>query len=166
MTTFYPLWAGIASREQAAQVMHNLPKFEKPGGLETSTNESGSQWDAPFGWAPLEFIADQAMRRYGFSQDADRIATKFLSLVLDEYRKHGTIVEKYDVVRRQSDISANLQFGYHSNEVGFGWTNAVFTALYDELPAADQRKLLNRGASAGIPNSEGQSNAVTLTSTR
>ena len=141
LTTFYPLWAGIASREQAAQVMRNLRKFEKPGGLETSTNESGSQWDAPFGWAPLELIADQAMRRYGYDQDADRTSKEFLTLVLDEYRKHGTIVEKYDVVRRSSDL--DLRFGYRSNEVGFGWTNAAFTALYDELSPAEQKRLLN-----------------------
>jgi alpha,alpha-trehalase len=143
LTTFYPLWAGIATREQAAQIMRNLSRFEKPGGLETSTEESGGQWDAPFGWAPLEFIADQGMRRYGYRQEADRTATEFVSLVLDEYRKHGTIVEKYDVIQRTSDLDANLRFGYRSNEVGFGWTNAVFTALYDELAPAEQQKLLN-----------------------
>ena len=36
-TTFYPLWAGIASPEQAARVVKNLPLFEAPGGLLTST---------------------------------------------------------------------------------------------------------------------------------
>ena len=54
LTTFYPLWAGIASQEQAARLKANLPLFEQPGGLQTSTNPSGNQWDAPYGWAPLE----------------------------------------------------------------------------------------------------------------
>ena len=147
LTTFYPLWARIASREQAARVVGNLSKFEQPGGLQTSTYPSGGQWDAPFGWGPLVFIADQALRRYGYRADADRTAMKFLSLVLQEFQKNGTIVEKYDVVRRATDLGANIRFGYHSNEVGFGWTNAAFTALYDELPPGEKQKLLK--ASAG-----------------
>ena len=143
LTTFYPLWAGIASREQAAQVVRNLPKFERPGGLQTSTYESGSQWDAPFGWAPLELIAVQALRRYGYREDADRISIEFLSLVLGDFLTHGTIVEKYDVVRRSSDLSGDIHFGYSSNEVGFGWTNAAFTVLLDDLTPAERHKLLD-----------------------
>jgi len=55
-TTFYPLWAGIASAEQAARIEKNLGRFEAPGGLLTSTKTTGNQWDAPFGWAPLQLI--------------------------------------------------------------------------------------------------------------
>jgi alpha,alpha-trehalase len=141
-TTFFPLWAGIASREQAAAVARNLPLFEKPGGLQTSTNASGNQWDAPFAWAPLQFVAVEGLRRYGYHTEADRISREFLSMVLDQYSERGIIVEKYDAVRRSIDVSREVQFGYSSNEAGFGWTNAVFTALYDALPASQQRELL------------------------
>ncbi|HUE02554.1 MAG TPA: trehalase family glycosidase [Bryobacteraceae bacterium] len=140
LTTFYPLWVGLASQAQAAAVEKNLPKFERPGGLTTSTYESGNQWDLPFGWAPLEMIAVEGLRRYGFNADADRISEEFLSLVRDEYRKVGFIVEKYDVVRRSVD-SGSIRFGYQSNQAGFGWTNAVYTRLLDELPAAKQLAL-------------------------
>ncbi len=95
-TTFYPLWAGIASKAQAARVRGNLSKFEAPGGLLTSTTVTGNQWDAPFGWGPLQLIAVDGLRRYGFHEDADRIAMKFVSLVAKEFDEHGTIVEKYD----------------------------------------------------------------------
>ena len=142
LTTFYPLWAGIATREQAARVIQALPKFERAGGLQTSTNPSGNQWDAPFGWAPLELLAVEGLRRYGYNRDADRISEKFLSLVLDQYRKTGAIVEKYDVVRRTSQLSGEIRFGYRSNEAGFGWTNAAFTALFDALPPAEKTRLL------------------------
>jgi alpha,alpha-trehalase len=144
LTTFYPLWTGIAGREQAARVEANLHLFEQPGGLQTSTNQSGSQWDAPFGWAPLEYIAIEGLRRYGYRADADRLAMKFLTLVLHQYRRSGAIVEKYDVVRRTADLSGQIRFGYRSNEAGFGWTNAVFTALYDALPEARRRELLSQ----------------------
>ena len=65
-TTFYPLWAGIASTQQAARVIASLSRFEAPGGILTSTQTSGSQWDAPFGWAPLQLIAVDGLRRYGY----------------------------------------------------------------------------------------------------
>jgi alpha,alpha-trehalase len=143
LTTFYPLWAGIATREQAARVAANLPRFEQPGGLQTSTVASGNQWDAPFGWAPLELIAVQGLRRYGFSEAVDRVAMKFLSLVRDEYWKSGTIVEKYDVVHRATEVSGGIRFGYRSNEAGFGWTNAVFTVLLDELDVRKRELLLS-----------------------
>jgi len=142
LTTFYPLWAGIASANQAGRVVRNLHVFEQPGGLQTSTRKSGDQWDAPFGWAPLQWIAVEALRRYGYRNEADRISLKFLSLVQQEFARYGAIEEKYDVVRRQSDVSKSLRYGYHSNEAGFGWTNAVFTALFDELPPSDQQRLL------------------------
>src|SRR5437660_6981827 len=90
-TTFYPLWAGIASKEQAQRVAANLPRFEAPGGVLTSTQTTGSQWDAPYGWAPLQLMAVDGLRRYGYDADADRLATKFVSLVVDDFDAHGTI---------------------------------------------------------------------------
>ncbi len=142
LTTFYPLWAGIATPEQAARVVRNLSLFERNGGLQTSTTASGEQWDAPFGWAPLEILATEGLRRYGYTADANRISTKFLSVVVDQYRRSGRIVEKYDVVRRSAQLDGEIRFGYRSNEVGFGWTNAAFTALLDRLPLLDRDRLL------------------------
>jgi alpha,alpha-trehalase len=128
-TTFYPLWAGIATPAQAKRVRGNLGRFEAPGGLLTSTQVTGNQWDAPFGWAPLQMIAAAGLRRYGFDEDADRIATRFISLVSKELDEHGTIVEKYDVRRRESDVAADIKFGYSANQVGFGWTNGAVLDL-------------------------------------
>jgi alpha,alpha-trehalase len=133
LTTFYPLWAGIASPEQAAKVAANLPRFERAGGLQTSTQVTGNQWDAPFGWAPLQIIATEGLRRYGFTQAADRVAEEFLDMVLRDFGEHGTIKEKYDVVAGKSDLAAGLRFGYQSNEIGFGWTNAAFLVMESEL---------------------------------
>jgi alpha,alpha-trehalase len=128
-TTFFPLWVGIASPAQAARVHGNLARFEAPGGILTSTEVTGNQWDAPFGWAPLQMIAVAGLRRYGFDTDANRIAGKFVSLVAKELDEHGTIVEKYDVRRRESDVAADIKFGYSANQVGFGWTNGAVLEL-------------------------------------
>jgi alpha,alpha-trehalase len=142
LTTFYPLWAGIASPQEAARVVGNLPLFERPGGLQTSTSESGDQWDAPFGWAPLELIGVEGLRKYGYRIEADRISVSFLSMVAEQYRDTGMILEKYDVVRRSSELNREIRFGYRTNEAGFGWTNAVFINLLDALPAQQRARIL------------------------
>jgi len=140
ITTFYPLWAGIASPEQAARVAANLTIFERDGGLQTSDRVSGGQWDAPFGWAPMQIIATQGLRRYGFSEAADRIAAKFLSMIARDFAARGIIVEKYDVVASRSELSGKVKYGYQSNEIGFGWTNAAFIVLQEELSAQARSK--------------------------
>ena len=150
VTTFYPLWAGLASKGQAARVVANLHLFERAGGLQTSTNRSGSQWDAPYGWAPMQLIAAEGLRRYGRAHHAERVSVNFLSLVLKEFIEHNTIVEKYDVERRTSSLGAGLLFGYTSNEIGFGWTNAAFTELYARLPPAAREKVLEPDG-VGVP---------------
>jgi alpha,alpha-trehalase len=141
LTTFYPLWAGFATQEEAAAVAANLPLFEKAGGLQTSDKISGNQWDAPFGWAPLQIIAIEGLRRYGFDAAAERLTLKFLSMILRDFDQHRTIKEKYNVVEGKSDLGAGIRFGYTSNEIGFGWTNAAFVLLWDELSDAGRRSL-------------------------
>jgi alpha,alpha-trehalase len=132
-TTFWPLWAGLASPAHARRVRDQLATFERRGGIVTSTTVTGAQWDAPFGWAPLQLFAVDGLRRYGFRDDADRIARAFLSMLVEDFDRRGTLVEKYDVERRTSDVAGRLSFGYKSNEVGFGWTNGVALELLDGL---------------------------------
>ncbi|MES1260436.1 MAG: trehalase family glycosidase [Acidobacteriota bacterium] len=146
LTTFYPLWAGFATAEEAAAVAARLPLFEREGGLQTSTRVSGNQWDAPFGWAPLQILAIEGLRHYGFDAAAERLSLKFLSMVLRDFSRHLTIKEKYNVVEGKSDLGAGLRFGYTSNEIGFGWTNAAVVVLYGELSEAGKRSLATKCA--------------------
>jgi alpha,alpha-trehalase len=139
LTTFYPLWAGLASPEQAAAVLRNLKVFEQPGGLAMSRQESAGQWDYPYGWAPTDLIAIEGLRRYGYEADADRISQKFLSMVLENFRRDGTIREKYNVATRSSET--NIRAGYTENVIGFGWTNAAFLELLHALPKEQAARL-------------------------
>jgi len=131
-TTFYPLWAGLATPEQAQAVVKNLSLFERPGGLAMSRVESQAQWDYPYGWAPIQLLAVDGMRRYGFSADADRVAYNFLSMVIEDFVTDRYIREKYNVVKRTS--ITRIVKGYSQNVIGFGWTNGVFLELLHELP--------------------------------
>ena len=133
-TTFYPLWAGLATAEEARSVVKNLHRFEQPGGLAMSTRESGVQWDYPYGWAPIQLLTVEGLRRYGYDSEANRISYKFLATVLDNFQRDGTIREKYNVVTRSSEIQ--VQAGYAANVVGFGWTNGVFVELLSRLSPA------------------------------
>ena len=101
----------------------------------TSTTASGSQWDAPIGWAPLQLIAVDGLRRTGHAEDADRLTRKFIALVTRDFERTGTIVEKYDVRRGGSDVAGDIRFGYSENQVGFGWTNGVYLELLAGLRA-------------------------------
>jgi alpha,alpha-trehalase len=139
VTVFYPLWAGLAAPDQAKAVMKNLSIFEQPGGLVMSPYETGGQWDFPYAWAPNQLLSDEGMRRYRFNEDADRVSYKFLSTVAENFRRDGTIREKYNAVTRSSETAVTA--GYHVNIVGFGWTNGAFLNLLHDLPKPMADKL-------------------------
>lgn len=139
VTTFIPLWAGLATSEQAQALVQHLSIFERPGGLVMSPYETGGQWDYPYAWAPNQFLADKGLRRYGFNKEADRVSYEFLSTVAENFRRDGTIREKYNAVTRSSETQVTA--GYHMNIVGFGWTNGVFLELLRDLPPELVRKL-------------------------
>ena len=138
-TTLYPLWAGLATPEQAKAVVANLKTLERPGGLAMSDTESGTQWDLPYGWGNIEMLAVEGLRRYGYDAEADRISYEFLSTVAENFRRDGTIREKYNVVTRSSE--AHVELGYEMNVVGFGWTNAAFVEMLHALPQGMVEKL-------------------------
>ena len=131
LTTFYPLWVGLATPQQAKAVTSHLKTFERSGGAMLSPYETGVQWDAPYGWAPTELIAVEGMRRYGATADADRVARKWVDTVDKNFRREGTIREKYNMETQSSE--ANVTAGYKQNVVGFGWTNGVTLEFMHEL---------------------------------
>ena len=97
-----------------------------------SRHDPQTQWDSPYGWAPVHLLAVEGMRRYGYGQDGDRIAYKFLVTVLENFLRDGNIHEKYDVVTESS--TTHIGEGYTQNVIGFGWTNGVFLELLNQLP--------------------------------
>lgn len=150
VTTFIPLWAGLATPEQAQALVKHLSTFEQPGGLVMSPHETGGQWDFPYAWAPNQLLADKGLRRYGFNKEADRVSYKFLSNVAENFLRDGTIREKYNAVTRSSETKVTA--GYHMNIVGFGWTNGVFLELLHDLPAELVQKLASEQTAAVTPS--------------
>jgi len=121
-----PLYFGLAAPDQGRAVADRLGRdFLRPGGLVTTLIASGQQWDAPNGWAPLEWMAIQGLRRYGRGTLADTIAARWLATNRRTYRATGRMMEKYDVV----DLTRPAGGGEYPAQDGFGWTNGVALAL-------------------------------------
>jgi alpha,alpha-trehalase len=133
ISSLYPLWAGVATREEAKQVVDKLNLFERPGGLSMSNFNSGVQWDEPFGWAPTNWVAVDGLQHMGFREAARRIAQHFDATIDEGFAKDGTIREKFNVVSGNSNVQVTT--GYKSNEIGFGWSNAVYLKMKEIMAA-------------------------------
>jgi len=144
ITAYYPLWAGAATKEQAAALVKNLSKLEQPGGLVMSPYETEGQWDFPYAWAPTQIIALEGLRKYGYNTDADRISYNFVGMIAENFHRDGTIREKYNAVTRSSETA--VKAGYNINVVGFGWTNAAVVVFLHEMPQELAEKLAREQA--------------------
>ncbi len=157
-TTFYPLWAGVATKEQAESVVRNaLPLLEMAGGIVASTEKSrgpisgirpARQWDYPNGWAPHQILIWQALLNYGYDDIAHRLIYRWLyTITRNAVDYNGTIPEKMDVVKRSHEVFAEYgnvgtKFAYITKE-GFGWVNASYQVGLKLLPP-DLRSYLDR----------------------
>jgi len=130
--TLYPLFTQVASETEAASVAQAAEKeLLKPGGIVATTLNTGQQWDAPNGWAPLQWIAVAGFTRYGLNQLAEEIACRWMVNVSRVYRRTGKMVEKYDVITTDRPGGG----GEYPTQDGFGWTNGVTRKLMTLYPA-------------------------------
>lgn len=133
--TVYPLYTGVASRQQAKAVAATLQReLLRPGGLATTRVATGQQWDAPNGWAPLQYLAVIGLRRYSEPALAQTIATRWIRTNVSYYQHTGKLVEKYDVDAASPGVSAGG--GEYPLQDGFGWTNGVLRTLLALYPQA------------------------------
>lgn len=133
LATYYSMWSGMASEEQAAKMVKALRRFEFSGGLATTdlqpskfvpgVTNTPTQWAYPNGWAPLQYLVVVGLERYGYHAEAERIAKKWLKNNLDWFNAHGVFLEKYNVV----SPTRPPEKGLYPSQTGFGWTNAVFS---------------------------------------
>ncbi|MCU0450373.1 MAG: alpha,alpha-trehalase TreF [Bernardetiaceae bacterium] len=134
----YPLYFGAASSAQAQAVAKQLEtKFLQPGGLATTLNNTGQQWDAPNGWAPLQWLAIAGLRRYNLHPLAAEIRKRWVTNNVRVYQNTGKMVEKYNVY----DLTLLAGGGEYDLQDGFGWTNGVLLRLLTEKqPIMPERK--------------------------
>jgi alpha,alpha-trehalase len=160
-TGLWPLWANLldatnsAEQEQARQAAaFAREKLEKPFGLSASARESvesshhsdGRQWDYPYGWAPHQILAWQALKNYGFESDAARLAYRWLyTITKNAHDFNGMIPEKFNVLTGSHDVfveygNIGTKFTYIATE-GFGWTNASYQVGMEYLSPTEYAEL-------------------------
>jgi alpha,alpha-trehalase len=128
--TAYPLFADLADRNKARRVSATIRKsLLMPHGLATTTVDTGQQWDDPNGWAPLQWVAIDGLRRQGENELAAVIAERWVAENARVYCRTGKLVEKYNV--REAGEGAG---GEYPVQDGFGWTNAVLVKLLSLYP--------------------------------
>jgi alpha,alpha-trehalase len=134
--TVYPLFVGMVSHQQAQRVARTI-RDELLGahGVATTTEDTGQQWDAPNGWAPLQWIAIDGLRKNGENTLAEKIATAWIAENARVYCRTGKLVEKYNV--RDAGEGAG---GEYPVQDGFGWTNGVLVKLLALYPQAAARR--------------------------
>lgn len=121
-----PLYCKMADPEKAARIQsHVQDSFLKKGGVVTTLETTGQQWDAPNGWAPLQWITIQGLEKYGYTILAREIAQRWIRLNTNVFKRTGKLMEKYNVV----DTHLEAGGGEYEGQDGFGWTNGVLLAL-------------------------------------
>jgi alpha,alpha-trehalase len=129
--SFLPLFVQLATPAQAQKVTAHLANLERDGGLMSSEKDSGKQWDAPYGWAPHHYFAISGLQKYGFQNEAQRLAFKWVRTVDNIYQETGKIIEKIDAVRGGVPVETGDKY---PTQDGFLWTNGVYAwALTDVL---------------------------------
>ncbi len=125
-----PLLFNIAPKAAAAGIAKTLQKdFLKPGGVVTTLKTTGQQWDAPNGWAPLQWMAVKGLENYGQKALAKDIAGRWVALNEKVYKNTGKMMEKYNVENAGLDAGG----GEYKSQDGFGWTNGVYLAMKAKL---------------------------------
>ncbi|MFC3180563.1 trehalase family glycosidase [Cypionkella sinensis] len=124
----FPLFAGAATQAQAETAARWMEKhLLASGGLLTTDITSGQQWDSPNGWAPLQWIAVQGLRRYGLHDLAETLRLRWLATCDAVFAASGKFVEKYNVLNPLAPSSG----GEYALQDGFGWSNGVYLDLAD-----------------------------------
>lgn len=130
-TLFFPLWAGLYDPEEDQVAIeklktHALQQLETPHGIVTSTEVSGSQWDYPYGWPPLQYFAFAGLANYKLIDDAKRVAQKYITLAENVIITHGSLYEKYNVVEGNAEVHVVHGYDINVSERGtFLWSAAT-----------------------------------------
>lgn len=129
--TLFPLFVGMASPAQTTAVAATTRRtLLGEGGIRTTILRTGQQWDAPNGWAPLQWVALEGLHRGGQDALAKDVAARWLGTVNCTYLETGKMLEKYDVEERRAGGG-----GEYPLQDGFGWTNGVTAAILERYPA-------------------------------
>lgn len=130
LAMFMPLWAGVATPEQAERlVTRHLPDFLRPHGCPFTATVYPSphpefthlQWSYPAVWPAFQMLLVEGLDRYGYADTATAIASRVLRNVLQQHRETGKLWEKYHAENGGLDIPVER----YPTAPMQGWTAAL-----------------------------------------
>jgi alpha,alpha-trehalase len=119
---------GIPTPEQAARIVANLPLFEREHGIAYTEECPGCrdyQWAFPAVWPPMVWMTVEGLDRYGYREDARRIAGKFIATTDWLFEKYGKIFEKTDAE------TGELSVADYVPPPMMGWSAGVYLRCRD-----------------------------------
>ena len=131
--TFYPMFAGLADKRHADALVANLDRLETPYGVlscEKTDIRGMFQWGYPNGWPCLQYVAIVALDKYGYKDEALRIARNYTAMVEKVFDETGNLWEKYNMIEGNTNVVNEYEM-----PAMMGWSAGVYLAAkkYIEL---------------------------------
>lgn len=120
-SSFLPMWAGIASQEQAERMrerlqdrrtfranygVRTLSRLEKPYNLRASNNPSN--WLGPV-WGISNYLVFRGLDKYGFAEDARELAEQTVEMFGRDLAATGCLHEFYNPDTGEAIMTRNFQ---------------------------------------------------------
>lgn len=124
LAMFYPLFVGLATAEQAEKTMKLLPRLEgryAVAACEKRDDLMNLQWDFPHGWPPLQLLLMKGFMRYGYTEDAIRLAKKYIEVADMNFEATGQLWEKYNSI--DGSVSATKEY---KTPPMMGWSAGIY----------------------------------------
>ena len=121
---FYPLYVGMATQEQAKKTVQKLSLLEHRYGIvpcETYRGDGTFQWAAPNMWPCLQWMVIGALERYGYHEEALRLAGQYVELLEKVEAETGQLWEKYNADSGSTDVAAEYKM-----PPMMGWTAGIY----------------------------------------
>ncbi len=128
---FSLMYAKVIDQSEANDLIKALEKLEFEYGISTCENRDYQyfyQWSYPNGWAPLQYLAVRGLDNYGFKNEAQRIASKYVDMVTNTYKTTGHLWEKYNIRKGNADVRNEYEM-----PTMLGWSAGVYVYLTDYL---------------------------------
>lgn len=143
-TSFLPMFAGIASKEQAEKMVKTImdeslinTPFPFASISQDHPTYSTDMWRGG-SWLNVDYFIISGLRKYGYNELADSFRDRILEKVNNWYKKTGVIFEFYDsqdkvspfMCKRKGEPLKNPDYRKHVHSISdYNWS-ACFTILF------------------------------------
>ncbi|RZC32475.1 trehalase-like [Asbolus verrucosus] len=135
-TNIAPLWTGCYNHTDKNKIVKLVLKYLQnknimyPGGIPTTVEHTGEQWDYPNAWPPLQHMMIVGLNNTGnevAQRLAFQIAENWVRSNYKAFKETDGMFEKYDATVSGGHGGG----GEYETQLGFGWTNGIILELLD-----------------------------------